>query len=69
MMKADDPRFEKARQEAIERVKRVDEMMVTVLKNHLAPPPPRPAASAGAAINAQGGNAARRRARFQPTHR
>jgi hypothetical protein len=35
MMKADDPRLEKARQEAIERVKRVDEMMVTVLKNHL----------------------------------
>ena len=34
-MKADDPRLEKSRKEAIERVNRVNEMMVTVLKNHL----------------------------------
>lgn len=34
-MKADDPRLEKSRQEAIERVNRVNEMIVTVLKNHL----------------------------------
>jgi hypothetical protein len=34
-MKADDPRLEKSRNEAIERVKRINEMMVTVLKNHL----------------------------------
>jgi hypothetical protein len=34
-MKADDPQLEKSRQEAIERVSRVNEMMVTVLKNHL----------------------------------
>jgi len=35
-MKDDDPqRFEKSRQETIARVKRVDEMMVTVLKHHL----------------------------------
>jgi hypothetical protein len=33
--KADEPRLEKRRQEAIERVNRVDEMMVTALKNHL----------------------------------
>jgi hypothetical protein len=35
-MKADDPRLEKSRQEAIERVNRINEMMLTVLKNHLA---------------------------------
>jgi len=34
-MKTDDPRLEKSRKEAIERVNRVNEMMVTVLKNHL----------------------------------
>jgi hypothetical protein len=34
-MKADDPRLEKSRTEAIERVSRVNEMIVTVLKNHL----------------------------------
>ena len=34
-MKADDPRLEKSRKEAIERVSRVNEMMVTVLKGHL----------------------------------
>lgn len=34
-MKADDPRLEKSRQEAIARVARVTEMMVTVLKNHI----------------------------------
>ena len=34
-MRADDPRLEKSRLAAIERVKRVNEMIVTVLKNHL----------------------------------
>jgi hypothetical protein len=34
-MKADDPRLEKSRQEAIARVARVNEMMVTVLKSHI----------------------------------
>jgi hypothetical protein len=34
-MKADDPRLEQSRKEAIERVNRVNAMMVTVLKNHL----------------------------------
>ena len=34
-MKADDPRLEKSLQEAIARAKRVNDMMVTVLKNHL----------------------------------
>jgi hypothetical protein len=34
-MKADDPRFEKSRQEAIERVNRVNEFVLAVLKNHL----------------------------------
>jgi hypothetical protein len=34
-MKADDPRLEKSRKEMIERVNRVNEMMVAVLKSHL----------------------------------
>jgi uncharacterized protein YutE (UPF0331/DUF86 family) len=34
-MKADDPRLEKSLRQAIERVDRVNEMVVTVLKNHL----------------------------------
>jgi hypothetical protein len=34
-MKADDPRLEKSRQQAIARVARVNEMMVTVLKSHI----------------------------------
>jgi len=34
-MRADDPRLENSRKQAIERVNRLNEMMVTVLKNHL----------------------------------
>jgi hypothetical protein len=34
-MKADDPRLEKSRKDTIERVNRVNEMMVIVLKTHL----------------------------------
>ena len=34
-MKADDPRLEKARRDAIERVTRINAMILTVLKNHL----------------------------------
>jgi hypothetical protein len=34
-MKTDDPRLKKSRKEAIERVNRVNEMIVTALKNHL----------------------------------
>jgi hypothetical protein len=34
-MKSDDPRLEKSLQEAVARTKRINDMMVTVLKNHL----------------------------------
>jgi hypothetical protein len=34
-VKADDPRLEKAAQEMIERIKKYDERMLTVIKNHL----------------------------------
>lgn len=34
-MQADDPRLEAKRQELFERIKKMDELMVTVLKNHI----------------------------------
>jgi hypothetical protein len=34
-VKTDDPRLEKAREQMFERIKKYDEMMLTVLKNHL----------------------------------
>lgn len=34
-MKTDDPRLEKSREQLFERVKKYDEMMLTVIKNHL----------------------------------
>ncbi len=34
-MKTDDPRLEKAREQLFERIKKYDEMMLTVFKNHL----------------------------------
>ena len=34
-MKVDDPRLEKARAELSERIKRYDDMMLTVFKSHL----------------------------------
>ncbi|MGA7454049.1 MAG: hypothetical protein WBW73_23200 [Rhodoplanes sp.] len=34
-MKADDPRLEAKRQELFERIKKMDALMVTVLKNHI----------------------------------
>jgi hypothetical protein len=34
-MKADDPRLEASRKEVFERIKKMDELMLTVLKNHV----------------------------------
>ena len=34
-VKSDDPRLEKAREQLLERIKKYDEMMLTVFKNHL----------------------------------
>lgn len=34
-MKTDDPKLEKAREQLFERIKKYDEMMLTVFKNHL----------------------------------
>jgi hypothetical protein len=35
-MKADDPRLEASRKELFERIKKMDELILTVLKNHVA---------------------------------
>jgi hypothetical protein len=34
-MKSDDPRLEKSRKELLERIKKIDELMLIVLKNHI----------------------------------